>query len=910
MLSRIFDISGSEYSRENREYELDVSVIIPTYNRSVLLLPLIECLREVHKATEYRYEIIFSDDGSSDDTVAVLKNVIDLPLVVLQNEHGGAAKARNNAISVARGEKLLIIGDDIFPNPQIINQHYRKLKELPVCKAVLGNIIWHKDITPNVLMKHITEIGQEQFSFSSLKEHGYVDFRHFYTCNISIDRDFLLSEDIIFDERFYKYNFEDIELGYRLAKKGMQIYFYPEACGEHHHSYRDVRKFCTRQEVAGEMALVFKKLHNEVEYLVCTDSIVHKWKKYLNHFRPTNLNIEDIIAVCQHVEDSGVKGNELEEHLSVIYRTLFRFFYEKGVVSKEINPDDKVLSFIFAERYLNDIISALAFINSFAPSAAFDSVVGAYAEIVGVRLYISSKDDIYLNELRKVYSGLPGVLVFGDVCGTGYVYSPRIGFEISRLSIMQLLVFIGSGASVGRIILSRGLGSFKETGTIGGEVDIVYNTDDTIKSFKVLRLFSEQRDGTSANYATVDEHGFSVGINKKKLLPLPLSFPVKREKPTVFVIPSILAVGGVERNTAEIVSTLKDRYNFIAITFENHRPEQGSLHRVFEQLCDGVFDIWELAQRENFITVLKMLKDIYKPQIVWICNGCPWLAENTVTLRQLFSDSAVVDQQVYDTEAGWVQLYKRRDKGLFSFDRYIAINSKIRETFISCGIKEEDVDLIYSVLAMEKRSSALELSREEKCNKLGLDPAYKYFVFIGRLTAQKAPLDIVLLSAKIKEKFGDDYRFIMAGNGELNAAVDELINEQELSDYIIRFEFVQNTFELSSIAEAIVFTSLYEGLSIALLEALSVGTPGISTNVGDTMLVFEKYKNGVCFEKTGEIDSYLDSFTKFIANYAYIKKNAEMNKHRIAEDFCTEKISLQYVQCFNKALIHLRNTGK
>ena len=105
-------------------------------------------------------------------------------------------------------------------------------------------------------MKHITELGNEQFSFGAFALNAYTDFRHFYTCNISIDREFLFSEKIIFDESFYKVNFEDVELGYRLSKKGMEVFYYPDAVVQHYHPYTSVNGFCKRQEICGEMALV------------------------------------------------------------------------------------------------------------------------------------------------------------------------------------------------------------------------------------------------------------------------------------------------------------------------------------------------------------------------------------------------------------------------------------------------------------------------------------------------------------------------------------------------------------------------------------------------------------------------------------------------------------------------------
>src|SRR5436853_7522105 len=196
---------------------MDVSVVIPTYNRASLLMKLLDAWRAVDQAAKYKYELIFSDDGSSDDTVATLKQQAKgLPIVTLENEHGGAARARNTAIRSAQGERILMLGDDIFPNPQLVNRHVELSRQVVAETAILGDIKWHPELKLNYLMTHITEVGHEQFSLNAFKPGQYLDFRHFYTSNISVNRHFLLSEPVLFDERFDKVNFEDVELGYRL----------------------------------------------------------------------------------------------------------------------------------------------------------------------------------------------------------------------------------------------------------------------------------------------------------------------------------------------------------------------------------------------------------------------------------------------------------------------------------------------------------------------------------------------------------------------------------------------------------------------------------------------------------------------------------------------------------------------
>ena len=918
--------------RKKTSHRYDLSVIIPTYNRAHMLPQLLDSWKEVDRATNYSYEIIISDDGSDDNSIAILEYTSDLPLKILKNEHGGASKARNTAIKAAEGEKLLIIGDDIFPNPQIINQHIEKLRELSITDAVLGECLWHPELEVNHLMDHITELGCEQFSFSRFPKHGFTDFRHFYTCNISIDREFLLSEKTIFDESFYKYGFEDIELGYRLAKKGMKIYYYPEAYGDHLHPYYDVRKFCNRQESAGEMALVFKRLHPEIEPIVDINNTLQKWSPYLipQELREEESIYEQLILFCQYIEDSvDTRNSDFSKDLSILYTLLFRFAYEKGVCSQTNERIEYRLNALFNERFVSEKFrKALKHLFTRCNVPNFDilNALMDHRSHAMALLTIEAEDGEHLDELIQRYDGFGRALRFrlkSQISTDGIVYKPEKGFYLHKNSIRQILFFLHTHSDIDVILLSFSLTDLPYIGIVNSYKNSCICSSpiypkkglihlDRISKGKIIRIF-ECADAKKVPLrilldqepAYLDDYGYFGGnaTHTSSYYGTALVSATDGTKPTIFVFPTFLAVGGVERNTVEIINRLRDKYEFIVVTFERLRESHGSLHHQFLESCGGIYDLTELSTHDRLSEYLRLLNDFYAPQLIWICNGSPWLANNTMQIRHIFETSAIVDQEVYDTEAGWIQLYKEGNSGLLRFNRFIAINSKIRDIFVNTvGIDQKYIDLIYSVMSTDKRESAILNNRNALCQKFGLENTQKYFVFIGRLTEQKAPQDLLKLISSIIDKYGETYKFILVGSGELGDSISQYIDTHHLSNHIVRFDYIDNTFEISMVAEAILFTSLFEGLSIALLEALSVGTPALSTDVGDTKLLFDTYKNGMTFQTIGNTAEYFRTFEQFIDNYPFYKENAEKYKSEIAEKFSPNHIASLYQKCFNAAL--------
>jgi glycosyltransferase involved in cell wall biosynthesis len=85
-----------------------VSICIPTYNRKDYLRETIE---SVFTQTYKDYEVIIVDDGSTDGTAEMLKN-IDLPIRYYWQKNSGEAVTRNKMIKIAQGEFITFVDSD------------------------------------------------------------------------------------------------------------------------------------------------------------------------------------------------------------------------------------------------------------------------------------------------------------------------------------------------------------------------------------------------------------------------------------------------------------------------------------------------------------------------------------------------------------------------------------------------------------------------------------------------------------------------------------------------------------------------------------------------------------------------------------------------------------------------------
>jgi len=238
-----------------------VSAIIPTLNRCATLRRVLQAYSG-QTALQKVAEILVIDDGSADETPSVIAEFArtsPVPIRYLRQEHRGAAAARNLGIREARGDLFLFTDDDVIPSPTLVAEHLRfHSQNSDPGVAVLGSVPWHPDAHATPFMNWLIT-GGPLMNLRECLRRKELDFEFFCTANLSLKAKFLRSNGL-FDEDFRALYYEDYELGYRLAARGLRILYNPDAVGYHykHVSFADI---CRRAQlvVASERVLRTKE---------------------------------------------------------------------------------------------------------------------------------------------------------------------------------------------------------------------------------------------------------------------------------------------------------------------------------------------------------------------------------------------------------------------------------------------------------------------------------------------------------------------------------------------------------------------------------------------------------------------------------------------------------------------------
>ncbi len=241
-----------------------VTVLITTFNRwSVLDRTLTALTHQTWK----NFEVVVVDDGSRDETWQRLQawkneNLAKIKLNIFTQENTGQGIARNNGLMHAQGDLILFIGDDTIPEADFLEQHVQRHREAGMPCAVVGYTNWDStggmQVTP--LLEYVNE-GGHQFGYRYMTHGEDVPYTCLYTSNVSIPRDILGEQP--FDPKFRTYGWEDIDLGYRLSKRGLRI-IYNQQARVHHFHPMNLEDFYSRQIKVGAAIATIYSVHPDL----------------------------------------------------------------------------------------------------------------------------------------------------------------------------------------------------------------------------------------------------------------------------------------------------------------------------------------------------------------------------------------------------------------------------------------------------------------------------------------------------------------------------------------------------------------------------------------------------------------------------------------------------------------------
>ncbi|MCK5917619.1 MAG: glycosyltransferase [Cocleimonas sp.] len=147
---------------------------------------------------------------------------------------------------------------------------------------------------------------------------------------------------------------------------------------------------------------------------------------------------------------------------------------------------------------------------------------------------------------------------------------------------------------------------------------------------------------------------------------------------------------------------------------------------------------------------------------------------------------------------------------------------------------------------------------------------------LGRISEQKAPWEFATIAKSINAK-RNDIEFIWVGGGEDNDVANLEKSGVKVTGMLSREDALK---EVSSL-DIFLQTSLYEGLSLALLEAQVAGIPAVVTNIPGNDEVVQHQKTGYVGNTTAE----LEKFTEALIDSTELRQTMGQEAMRYAKQY-------------------------
>lgn len=258
---------------------LAFSVIIPTYNRPQILTKTLDCLEQ--QEVDFDYEVVVDDCSTIHLPELGFGEERRVNWKLLRNEkNSGRAATRNRGIREAQGEFILMIDDDIWATPGLLQAHYEAQQRIGDGVVVGSMPISEEikdDIWNNFYRNWINEIHKQME-----EQKNDLPYNFFFTGNVSMPK-VLIEKSGLFDESFKGYSGEDTEVGYRLKKTGTIMCYEPVAMGKHY-SQETLGSILKKREQMGAASFNLARKHPELSVELSVAGLLAPGRKYYQIF--------------------------------------------------------------------------------------------------------------------------------------------------------------------------------------------------------------------------------------------------------------------------------------------------------------------------------------------------------------------------------------------------------------------------------------------------------------------------------------------------------------------------------------------------------------------------------------------------------------------------------------------------
>ena len=359
------------------------------------------------------------------------------------------------------------------------------------------------------------------------------------------------------------------------------------------------------------------------------------------------------------------------------------------------------------------------------------------------------------------------------------------------------------------------------------------------------------------------------------------------------------------------------------ILFVTASLNSGGSERVMSLLANAFAEKeWEveivcLGKPIVFYHLLPNVKVIFSPnkngflgllsKVIWLRKYCVWSSPNIIisfmtlvyciTLFATIGKSfPVITSERYDPRYSSLKEKILRTLLLPRTNYHVVQTEHIRNYYPSFIRKKTSI--IYNPVNDEVfhqiENGELKIENSERLNRI---------ISVGRLTEQKNQQMMIRAFAKIAKQF-PDWQLVIYGEGPLRKSLESIVESLDLNGRVLLPGRTDHVIEELRKSKIFCLSSDYEGMSNAMIEAVCIGLPIVTTNVSGVSELVDDGKGGYVVP-CGDVDILAQTLLKMMGDADLRKIMSESNFNK-ASIFKLENIVEQWETLINGVICRYR----
>lgn len=232
-------------------------------------------------------------------------------------------------------------------------------------------------------------------------------------------------------------------------------------------------------------------------------------------------------------------------------------------------------------------------------------------------------------------------------------------------------------------------------------------------------------------------------------------------------------------------------------------------------------------------------------------------------------------------------------------DKIIAISNKVKEfTSKQEGIEEDKFEVIYN--GVDSNEFLPTDSRKAIREKLNLGEADFVLGTVGALITQKGHYYLIQAVFQLVKRYPNIILLVL-GTGELEEKLQKIVDKLRLKKNVHFLGLRRDIPDFLNCMDIFIFPSLWEGLGIALLEAMLMELPVIASSVDGILEIIENGKNGILVP-SGNAEALNRAIDRLIRNPQLRQNLGKAARKQILEKFGARQYIQKLENLYNRLL--------